>query len=150
MLHNDYAMFSLLSEFSFGTLLYPGVLGLCSEVKGLQSAAINSKDADISPFPPGHVRTYELGMQGQTSLVSERRFVSIGGSDPVREKGMTLSSDVQANVRKLLKEAVRKRLMTERRIGCLLSGGLDSSLVAALVVESIRETRNGFVHKGCP
>ena len=89
-------------------------------------------------------------MQGQTSLVSEEQFVTIGGSDPVTEKGMTLSSNVQTNVRKLLKEAVRKRLMTERRIGCLLSGGLDSSLVAALVVECIRETSNGFVHKGYP
>ena len=64
----------------------------------------------------------------------------------MREKGMTLSSSIQTNVRRLLKEAVRKRLMTERRIGCLLSGGLDSSLVAALVVECIRETSNGFVH----
>ena len=68
----------------------------------------------------------------------------------MREKGMTLSSSIQTNVRRLLKEAVRKRLMTERRIGCLLSGGLDSSLVAALVVECIRETSNGFVHKGYP
>jgi asparagine synthase (glutamine-hydrolysing) len=147
LLHLGRDVFGVLPMFTFSS---EGVLGLCSEVKGLQYAAINSKDADISPFPPGHVRTYELGMQGQISLVSERRFVSIGGSDPVREKGMTLSSDVQANVRKLLKEAVRKRLMTERPIGCLLSGGLDSSLVAALVVESIRETSNGFVHKGCP
>merc|ERR1711881_165218 len=33
----------------------------------------------------------------------------------------------------------KKRLMAERRIGCLLSGGLDSSLVAALVVKLCRE-----------
>lgn len=30
--------------------------------------------------------------------------------------------------------AVRKRLMADRRIGCFLSGGLDSSLIAALLV----------------
>ena len=118
-------------------------------MKGLQFAAESCR-ADISPFPPGHVRTYELGTQGQASLVSEKRAVTIGGSDPATEKGMTLSSSVQTNVRTLLKEAVKKRLLTERRIGCMLSGGLDSSLVTGLVVECIRETSNGFVHKGYP
>ena len=131
------------------TVLCAGVLGVCSEVKGLQFAA-EKHGAEISPFPPGHVRTYELGMEGQVSLVSEKRVVSIGGSDLVTEKGLTLSSSVQMNVRMLLKEAVKKRLMTERRIGCLLSGGLDSSLVAGLVVECIREASNGYIHKGYP
>ena len=35
--------------------------------------------------------------------------------------------------------AVKKRLMAERRIGCMLSGGLDSSLIASLVVKLCRE-----------
>lgn len=34
--------------------------------------------------------------------------------------------------------AVDKRLMSDRRIGCLLSGGLDSSLVAALLVKAAK------------
>lgn len=35
----------------------------------------------------------------------------------------------------LLTQAVRKRMMSDREIGCFLSGGLDSSLVAALVAK---------------
>lgn len=47
--------------------------------------------------------------------------------------------DIHGNIRKLLSAAVEKRLMADRRIGCLLSGGLDSSLVAALLVKHAKK-----------
>lgn len=54
-------------------------------------------------------------------------------------------TDIHGNIRKLLSEAVEKRLMADRRIGCLLSGGLDSSLVAALLVKHAK--KNNFPYK---
>lgn len=48
-------------------------------------------------------------------------------------------TDVYANIRELLTMAVRKRLMAERRIGCFLSGGLDSSLISALLLKLGKE-----------
>lgn len=42
-------------------------------------------------------------------------------------------------VRFALKKAVEKRLMTERPIAALLSGGIDSSLIAALVQKKLRK-----------
>lgn len=46
-------------------------------------------------------------------------------------------------IQEMLKNAVKKRCATtERPIACLLSGGLDSSLIAALVQEY--HTKNGF------
>ena len=47
----------------------------------------------------------------------------------------TDESDIIKNIKTTLTEAVKKRLMSERKIGCLLSGGLDSSLIAALVAK---------------
>ena len=40
---------------------------------------------------------------------------------------------IKEKIRQLFTQAVDKRLMSDRPIGCLLSGGLDSSLVSALV-----------------
>ena len=48
---------------------------------------------------------------------------------------------MSTNIRNLLSASVKKRLMSERRIGCLLSGGLDSSLVAALLVKFAKEEK---------
>lgn len=45
------------------------------------------------------------------------------------------------DVKDALTMAVRKRMMSERPIGCLLSGGLDSSLITSIVVKE--HIRNG-------
>ena len=42
-------------------------------------------------------------------------------------------STILKNINRLFRKAVEKRLMSERPICCLLSGGLDSSLVSSLV-----------------
>jgi len=41
--------------------------------------------------------------------------------------------DIKHQIRKRLTTSVKKRLQSDRKIGCLLSGGLDSSLVTSLV-----------------
>ena len=43
------------------------------------------------------------------------------------------SSNVSKKLRNLLESAVEKRMMSDRQIGCLLSGGLDSSVVASIL-----------------
>ena len=56
-------------------------------------------------------------------------------------KNPTLADPVVAGraLKDALQQAVKKRLLTERPIAALLSGGIDSSLIAALVQKELKE-----------
>lgn len=46
------------------------------------------------------------------------------------------------NIHGLLTKAVKDRMLSERKIGCLLSGGLDSSLVSAIVAKNFKDPKD--------
>jgi asparagine synthase (glutamine-hydrolysing) len=56
------------------------------------------------------------------------------------EGGDVAEAVICRNIRELFTAAVKKRLMSERPVGCLLSGGLDSSLVTAIVARELKKT----------
>ncbi|KAK9501113.1 hypothetical protein O3M35_002219 [Rhynocoris fuscipes] len=122
-----------------------GILGLCSEGKGLVNLGttyLNGESWTLKQFPPGYYAEYDILPSGRTKLVVEKKYYNIG--DPPKFRPFIPRTEidgleVSAAIRKLLTEAVRKRLMSDRRIGCLLSGGLDSSLITALVVKLAKE-----------
>ena len=123
--------------------LFKGTLAVCSEVKGLLELP-RSDGVPVKPFPPAHVQTYNIDSEGKASLSETKQFLPIGSSDPSTVASL-LPKDPYANIRLLLKKAVQKRLLADRRIGCLLSGGLDSSLIAALLVQCMKE--EGYKYK---
>ena len=58
---------------------------------------------------------------------------------------------VSRNIREKLIEGVRKRLVADARVGFLLSGGLDSSLVCAIAARESDEPIKTFsVGMSCP
>ncbi|KAJ7369793.1 hypothetical protein OS493_036436 [Desmophyllum pertusum] len=121
-----------------------GILALSSEAKALvpliKHFEKNGNKIVVKPFPPGQCASYGLTPEGQTTFIEQNAYTKIG-KPPVYETCVKPdSSDAMENIRKLFSEAVRKRLMADRRIGCLLSGGLDSSLVASYLTKLAKES----------
>jgi len=97
---------------------------------------------EILQFQPGTYSTYKLSSMACSKWVSiQENTKYVNPSFPYNCNYYNSKMDTtiedekyETNIIKYLCDAVKKRcLNTERPIACLLSGGLDSSLIAALV-----------------
>jgi asparagine synthase (glutamine-hydrolysing) len=100
-----------------------------SELKGLPIGECVA----VEPFPPGHYAAYDLKTM--------RRI----GFEPyhtvpwLKNPALGSKENAEKAIRHALTEAVKKRMMTQRPVAALLSGGLDSSLIAALVQKELNQ-----------
>lgn len=94
----------------------PGAVYFASELKCLHTVCDK-----IVAFPPGHVYDSKTG--------ETTRYFKPSWWDPAKVPQSPVDYKV---LRRALEKAVRKRLMAEVPYGVLLSGGLDSSLVASI------------------
>ena len=87
---------------------------------------------EITHFAPGHYMVIHFHKYFKTWLHNEMiKYHEVGSIS-----SFCSSSSVNENIVTHLRSAIKKRcLATERPIACLLSGGLDSSVVTALVSE---------------
>jgi len=85
----------------------------------------------IHRLQPGHTLTFEHGR------VSIRRYWDIPAGRRVDETARLSDTALVQRFRDLLEEAVRIRLMADVPLGMFLSGGLDSSAIAALMSKMI-------------
>ncbi len=80
---------------------------------------------------PAHIMTVTAG-----GAIAQRRYWSPDEIAPVR---LTRDADYADGLRACLDRAVRRQMRSAHPIGCLLSGGLDSSSVAALAARALAE-----------
>ena len=80
----------------------------------------------ISVFPPGYYYTSKEGFKKYYELPEK---VSVGSDIKV----------ITAMVERLLEKAVQKRLMSDVPLGVFLSGGVDSSIIAAIMKRNVTD-----------
>tara|TARA_R110000744_G_scaffold189596_4_gene308687 strand:- start:2078 stop:3931 length:1854 start_codon:yes stop_codon:yes gene_type:complete len=81
---------------------------------------------EVKKLPPGHFFTYEV----HSGLFKEKKYWDIDYQGQERFQGTF--EDAQEKLEILLTDAVKKRMIADVPLGIFLSGGIDSSLVAAL------------------
>lgn len=103
-----------------------------SELKAIQHLA---KESSVKPFPPGTCSFIDIPYPSGRSTC---QYFNFGTELAVRTRFET-EEEICSNIRDLLTAAVEKRMMSDQPIGCLLSGGLDSSLICALVKQQFQK-----------
>ncbi|NBT47262.1 MAG: asparagine synthase (glutamine-hydrolyzing) [Actinobacteria bacterium] len=97
-----------------------------SEMKGLHAYC-----TDIAHFPPGTWRSFST-VTGE--MLESQKYHTVPHTKMAALKNRECA---QRALRDSVLAAVKKRLLSDRPIGALLSGGLDSSLVAAIAAREL-------------
>lgn len=113
-----------------------GSIYFSSEMKTLSKAGV----ASYQIFPPGHL----FVQKGDEKGVMTQWYTPKWHNPTVFNKGDSPLSLIKSTFEK----AVEKRLMSDVPLGVFLSGGLDSSLVAALVKKHIKDLHSFSVGVG--
>ena len=101
-------------------------MAFASEVKALLDFC-----DDIRPFPPGHY------FDGEDFIEFDSVSTTEVTADLTKEEALH-------GIKQLLEQAVVKRMHSDAKIGYLLSGGLDSSLVCAIAARESSEKIKTF------
>jgi asparagine synthase (glutamine-hydrolysing) len=117
----------------YGLTAKEGIV-IASEIKAMSDLV-----ETVQHFPPGTWWSSETPQSFYTYFDREYSITST----PITE------DDATSRIRTLLTDAVEKRMMSDREVGSLLSGGLDSSLIAALANQFL-ETRLKTFSIGMP
>lgn len=133
--------FGIRSLFYGSTQGFAADITVSSEIKSMEHCL----GTYVKQFPSGCWGEYELGnlsIQPYYSALTVRTMCDVNLEhyspyDYVFKTVQDTEANICANIKTLFESAVKKRLMSERAVGSLLSGGLDSTLVTAILCKNM-------------
>ncbi len=85
----------------------------------------------VRQLPPAHQLTFDV----ETQKLTLKRYWDVSYTPKLKLSEEELLEELDARLRR----AVRQRLMSDVKLGAFLSGGVDSSLVVALMAQELRQ-----------
>ena len=117
------------------------LIGLNDNVMG-RAAPFQTMGTDqtIEQFPQGNFMTIQFNNHHVPQATEFHPYLSEFFYNPSFMADRDCRQFIIDNIRTNLSDAVEKRLMSDRPIGSLLSGGVDSSIVAALLAKHYQKS----------
>ena len=117
-------------------MLFQQDIRIASEIKAFGDFCEN-----VKALEPG---TYDIYDTNSYKLISSKKYhtipwITLPQFNP--KVSYTAHEEARVSIRYALEEAVLKRMLTERPVAALLSGGLDSSLIASLVQLNLKQLK---------
>jgi asparagine synthase (glutamine-hydrolysing) len=100
-------------------------IGFSSEMKGFEGLT----DNEVKEFPPGHIFCYNIDKLGKMDFTDYNYYKL---HRMIRQRSNNNETELLQNVYKSVIDSVNSRLDADKPIAFLLSGGVDSSLVAGI------------------
>ncbi|MDX6413026.1 MAG: hypothetical protein QOH23_436 [Gaiellaceae bacterium] len=137
------------------TRLPDGTLAFASELKALLRLPQVSREVDLEAIDAFLALQYVPGdrtaLRGIHKLPPGHVLVADGGTERIERYWQAEAAELSVNedewlerVRTTVGAAVRKRLVADVPLGALLSGGIDSSIVVALMAEATSQPVRTF------
>ena len=116
--------------------LYEGVFPTGERMWASELKAISKDCVTAAPFPPGTWRSFSFAGE----LLEEFQYHTIPHVKMALFSYDTGREFARFALKAALVSAVTKRLLSDRPIGALLSGGLDSSLICAIAAKELKRS----------
>jgi asparagine synthase (glutamine-hydrolysing) len=92
----------------------------------------------VEVFPPGNTMFYQ-NSKYEKPIINKLTFVTF-----YHYENREITTNISDKIVDIFTRSVKKRLVSDRPLGCLLSGGLDSSIVSAITSKLVDQQLNTF------